>query len=446
MIINKNLFKLHTLVQILLFLISIWLISFYLSYDIILCEGDGEKFNQAVQTAQTQTQTYASQTTNNYNPYVSGSQTGYGNGNGNNANVQVQNPSLHIHNSDINIPSNWGRDVKTAAGYGSAGVAVAAGMNSMSRRLGSMPPAARAAWIGGTGAMGGVLYVGTNYFNTRAQRSLEPSDYNYTSNNNNSSNNGSFSPNSNTGASSMIEEGDSINTIMNFLYINMFLGACILLLLILLIYLYKNHKSITKIFVAWAFLVIVSMISVYFAYNLVRDIDIIAQIYQNNTSLSVVNYNTINPSTNEVKETKEFLMTLLSLKCLILFLLYLLLGQYLSTKIINEKWDLTFIKRIFGERFYYYFMKIYTYGSKTNEAWLLFGWIILVVGSLGYIVLLYYFIKNIDLITELYQYTKNSTNYMNNVKPNNDINTLKEMVVYFGYKIYILLKNIFDNK
>jgi hypothetical protein len=81
--------------------------------------------------------------------------------------------------------------------------------------------------------------------------------------------------------------------------------------------------------------------------------------------------------------------------------------MYINSKIINEGWDLSFIKKIFGERFYYYFMKIYSYGSKTNQAWIIFGFIILIVASIVSMIIAYSLIKYIDLITELYEYYKN---------------------------------------
>ena len=417
MTMNKNLFKLHFLIIVLLLLIGI---LFYLFIqNPILCEGDGEKFTQATQVVK---ETIS-------NPYVSG-----------NNNVNVQDPSLHIHNPNVYVPGSWGTDVTRAVGYGSAGLTVAAGINGMSRRLGSMPPAARAAWLGASGALGGVLYIGTNFGNTYVQDTYQRT----VNNNNGSNNNGPFS--SGNGANSMIEEGDSVDKIMNFLYLNLFLGICILLLLILLINLYINKKNIVKIFITWVSLIITSWIFIYLAYNLIENIDTIAQIYQTNTNISRINYNTIDPSVNQVYRAMKFLYCIIGLRCLILFLLYLLLGQYISTKIVNEKWDLSFIKRIFGEYFYYYFMKIKTYGSKTNETWMLFGWILLVIASVGSIYFVYFLINYIDTITELYQYTKNSTNYTDNIKPNDDINTLEEMVVYFGYKLYILVKSIFNNK
>jgi hypothetical protein len=45
-------------------------------------------------------------------------------------------------------------------------------------------------------------------------------------------------------AKSSIEEGDSVDNIMNFLYFNLFISICIFLLLVLLLYLYRNKKDI----------------------------------------------------------------------------------------------------------------------------------------------------------------------------------------------------------
>lgn len=70
---------------------------------------------------------------------------------------------------------------------------------------------------------------------------------NNNSNNNNDINNNSSNDNFNNNdgpfsANSIIEEGDSVDFIMNFLDFNLFISVCIFLLLILLIY-YINKKS-----------------------------------------------------------------------------------------------------------------------------------------------------------------------------------------------------------
>lgn len=63
--------------------------------------------------------------------------------------------------------------------------------------------------------------------------------------------------------------------------------------------------------------------------------------------------------------------------------------MYINNKIISEGWDLSFIKKIFGKCFYYYFIKIYSYGSKTNKALMIFGSTILIIANIAYIYFAY---------------------------------------------------------
>jgi len=49
-------------------------------------------------------------------------------------------------------------------------------------------------------------------------------------------------------------------------------------------------------------------------------------------------------------------------------------------------------------------MKIYTYGSKTNQAWILFNLIFILIGSITFIFIGYFLINYIDLMTEMYKY------------------------------------------
>jgi hypothetical protein len=90
----------------------------------------------------------------------------------------------------------------------------------------------------------------------------------------------------------------------------------------------------------------------------------------------------------------------------ILLLLYYLIILYMNTKILNEKWDLSFIKKIFGEGFYYYFIKGFTFTSKSNKLWMLFGFILLIITNISSIYFAHILIVHIDIITEMYQNTK----------------------------------------
>jgi hypothetical protein len=192
---------------------------------------------------------------------------------------------------------------------------------------------------------------------------------------------------------------------MNFLYSNLLLNTCILLLLILLIYLYKYHKKKELwMFITWTFLIIASIFSIYLAYSLTKDISIISQIYQSYTHKSVVNYNTIDPSVNQIERAIEFLYTNLGLSVCIFYSLDLLIALYINTKIVSNKWEFTYIKSIFGERYHKYFMKGLTFTSKSNELWMYIIFILSVIASISAIFMVYFLINYIDLITELYQY------------------------------------------
>jgi hypothetical protein len=65
-----------------------------------------------------------------------------------------------------------------------------------------------------------------------------------------------------------------------------------------------------------------------------------------------------------------------------------------------------FIKRIFGERFYNYFMKVYKYGNKTDRIWIYINIFLLVFVSLVCIYGGYFIINHIDIITEMYEISR----------------------------------------
>jgi len=372
--VNKNLYKTCGIIQVILLSISIYLISFYLfSYDPIFCEGGDDKFTEAAKAAKEIIDA------NKVNPSISG----------NNTNIQFQDPNLHVHNPNINVPNSWGTAISQGAGSIGLGATVVAGIRGMSYKIGSMPPVARAAWLATGGLVGAGIFVVGNGSNTYVQNKV---------NNSNNSNN----ENNNNSANSIIEEGDSVDNVMNFLYFNLFISVSILFLIILLFYLYRKKKEIL-LFITWVSLVITSIVSIYLAYNLLEDIGIISSIYQDHTTFSVLKNGRSNE--NGVKLAKDVLTANLWFSSGILISLDLLFILYMNIKIINKKWNLYFIKRIFGERFYYYFMKVYTYGHKTNLAWMLYGFILLVIANLASIYTAYNIINHIDIITEMYQYS-----------------------------------------
>ena len=92
-------------------------------------------------------------------------------------------------------------------------------------------------------------------------------------------------------------------------------------------------------------------------------------------------------------------------------ILYLLLGLailYISTKVANKNWSLTFIKNIFGKRFHSLLIKFLSFTSKSNEIWMIIIWILLVIACLGTTFIAHLLIMYIDVISEVYQqYTQN---------------------------------------
>lgn len=361
------------------FIYSLLFFLFFYNSSIIYLDGDLDKFLKTIDTNK--------DITTNVNPSVSD----------NNFNVNITDSNLAVNNPNVNVPNSVGTAVGQAASSLGIGASTVAGISGMARVGSRMPPVSRAIWMGAGGIIGAGIFAAGNYANSRIQNSLH-TNINVSPNSNNKD--GPFS------AKSIIEDGDTIDNIMYFLYFNLFISVCILFLFVLLIYLYKNKKDI-YLYISWVSLIIVTYISIYLAYNLIEDIDVIAKIYQSNTNISVVNYNTLDSSTDEVKETKIFLLVNLGLSSCILILLYGLFYLYISSKIINGKWDLSFIRNILGERFYYYFIKIYSYGSKTNQAWILFNIIFIFIASIASILIGCFLIKYIDLITELYEYYKN---------------------------------------
>lgn len=78
-------------------------------------------------------------------------------------------------------------------------------------------------------------------------------------------------------------------------------------------------------------LVFSSLFSIYMPYNLLQDIYIITCIYQSSTNTYLVNYNNLDSSMNENKETIILLHTNLVLSCCIFFYsLILLIALYIN--------------------------------------------------------------------------------------------------------------------
>lgn len=85
----------------------------------------------------------------------------------------------------------------------------------------------------------------------------------------------------------------------------------------------------------------------------------------------------------------------------ILYLLFALGILYLCDKVVKNKWELMFIKNIFGERFYSLVVKGINYTSKSNQIWMLAIWIMLVLSTLASIYFGYFLLNNIYIISEI---------------------------------------------
>jgi hypothetical protein len=353
---------------LLLFLLFIFLVVtvIFITFNpSMFCEGDSDKFLGITK-----------EVGDKVNTTLSGSNIQ------NNINANVDKPSINISNPDINIPNSVGTAIAQGASSIGIGATVVGGMRAMSYKTGSMTPGMRAAVVGFGGLMGAGAFVVGNYVNTRMQNTASSTN----------NKDGPFSTNS------IIEEGDSIESVMNFLYFNLFISILILLLIILLIYLFKKDKN-KLIIITIIFIEILGYISYYLALNLYNDIGIISTIYQNSINYSVVGSNF---NVDGVKMVRELLTGNIIISFSRLGLVFLFPGIYINYKVIHGNWNISFIKRIFGERFYYYFMKIYSYGSKTSLAWIYFCFILLIISCLVSVIIGFYLIKDIDFITEWY--------------------------------------------
>nr|YP_009327795.1 hypothetical protein [Epichloe typhina]APB96753.1 hypothetical protein [Epichloe typhina] len=302
--------------------------------------------------------------------------------NASNNNLSVNKPEIHLHNPNITIPGEIG----TSVGLGGA---VSAGIYALSKSkvVASMPPGTKAAYTAAGGIIGGTAFVAANYLNTVVQKNAK----NYSSRKSDS-----------YPAKSIIEEGDNIDNIMYFLNWNIIICIIVLLLLLLLIYLYVyKRNNIWVILAIWTFTVIVSIISVYLAYCLLEDIDIIARICHDidSSKKTLTNY-------NWEDDTIQFLTSVLILRCCIPVLLYLLLISHAYSMIAKNNHKFILLKHLWGERIHSYFIKSVNLASKTNWIWMTIGATLLVFSCLMSIYIAFSTYNYIYDITELYLNSK----------------------------------------
>jgi hypothetical protein len=135
-----------------------------------------------------------------------------------NPSIKIDNPNINLQNPDINIPSSIGPAVGQAASSLGIGATTVADIRAMAYRSNNLPPTTRALAVVAGGLGGGLVFAAVNYANRFLQNQL---DVNNKPKDVNNSKNGPFSNNS------VIEEGDSVESIMNFLYFNLFISICI---------------------------------------------------------------------------------------------------------------------------------------------------------------------------------------------------------------------------
>lgn len=91
----------------------------------------------------------------------------------------------------------------------------------------------------------------------------------------------------------------------------------------------------------------------------------------------------------------------------ILYLLVALLILYISTMVIENKWNLMFIKNIFGERFYNLLIKSLSLSGKNNKIWMFIGWLFLIFASIVALYLSFFLLNYIDIISNIVEQSKN---------------------------------------
>lgn len=191
----------------------------------------------------------------------------------------------------------------------------------------------------------------------------------------------------------ILEGGNSVESVMNFLYFNLFISICMFFSAILLFYFFK--KDINRlIIITVIFLDIFGSISYYLAFNLYGDI----------RRMSIIYYSVINPYSeiNRVELINDILDSSIIISICILIISSLFMGMYINYKVIYRNWNILLLKRIIGEGFYRYFMKIYNYGSKTSLWWMYFCLFLLVFFCSISILIGSLLIVEIDEITKLY--------------------------------------------
>nr|YP_009160661.1 hypothetical protein [Hirsutella minnesotensis]AKR17990.1 hypothetical protein [Hirsutella minnesotensis] len=85
----------------------------------------------------------------------------------------------------------------------------------------------------------------------------------------------------------------------------------------------------------------------------------------------------------------------------IAYLILVILILYTADKVISKKWNLLFIKNIFGETFYNLFIKWFLYTGKYNKIWMGIAWLLLLIASMITLYVSSYILNHIDIISDI---------------------------------------------
>jgi hypothetical protein len=252
-------FIILNIIIIIFIILSILLFILDLFGPIIYCAGDLDKFIETTKEVK--------EVVSNANSNISGNNVDISISNSNNhiqnSNTNISNTDTHVQNSNTNESNTIDSTVDEVDLH-----ELDVQLNALGIDASQLPndPMLKSAILYG-GIINGVLITPAIRPDSIVQNEVS-------NNNNNSDSNGPFS------AKSIIEEGDSVNNIINFIYYNLFVSVCIFLLLILSIYLYRNINNISG-YVTLVFFNLFNTISIYIIYSLLYSINVILTIYQN---------------------------------------------------------------------------------------------------------------------------------------------------------------------
>jgi hypothetical protein len=128
--------------------------------------------------------------------------------------------------------------------------------------------------------------------------------------------------------------------------------------------------------------------------------------------------------------------------CILIFI-WGLVTLLIANKIVNKEWGLTFMKTIFGERIHKFIIKCYNFTSKSNNFFIVYGIIFLIISNIIALIISVFLISFIDTITKMVLSSLNSDNVSNiisiaNISVELDINKIM-ILLYINCIIHIVM-------